>query len=248
VRVVKAIYDRIGVGYALGRAPEPRWQAVIQRALGAAKTVVNVGAGAGSYEPGDRYVLAVEPSDVMIGQRPASAAPAIKATAEQMPIADQQFDVAMAISTLHHWNDWRAGLDEMLRVASRMVVLHFDPAVHDDFWLVRDYLPELSEVWANTPTVTQVAAQMGGEATVQTMPVPWDCRDGFLSAYWRRPDAYLDPDVRQCMSGLLAIDPKSLAHAVTMLSSDLKSGKWRNRNAELLDSEEYDGGWRLICK
>jgi hypothetical protein len=152
----------------------------------------------------------------------------------------------MAVSTLHHWNDWRAGLDEMRRVASRVVVLHFDPLVHDDFWLVRDYLPELSDVWAKTPSPAQVAAQLGQDAQVQLLPVPHDCRDGLLSAYWRRPGAYLDPAVQQCMSGLQALDPRVLARGIGALRADLQAGRWQERQASLVQRKAYDGGWRLI--
>ncbi len=132
--VTSTVYDRIGAGYARQRRPDPRWQAAIEAALGQSKTVLNIGAGTGSYEPGDRYVLAVEPSTTMIRQRQAGAPPAIEASAEDLPIADAQFDVAMAIVTIHHWRDWATGLREMLRVADRAVILHFDPILHGEFW------------------------------------------------------------------------------------------------------------------
>lgn len=241
-----AIYERLGVGYAQGRRPDPRWQAAVDAALGPARTVLNVGAGTGSYEPQDRYVLAVEPSVLMIGQRPAQAAPVLTASAENLPIADAQFDVAMALVTLHHWTDWRAGLREMQRVADRVVVLHFDPDVHADFWLVRDYLPELADVWAGLPTPADVAAQLEGHPAVVDLPVPWDCVDGFLPAFWRRPEAYLDAAVRRTMSGLQLLDPEVLARGIDALGRDLDDGTWRRRHAALLDLEELDVGWRLV--
>ncbi|HEX4016255.1 MAG TPA: class I SAM-dependent methyltransferase [Frankiaceae bacterium] len=241
-----ATYDRLGIGYVRGRQPEPRWQAAIDRALGNGRSVVNVGAGTGSYEPSGRQVLAVEPSTVMIAQRPAGAAPAIRATAEQLPFAGRQFDVAMAVSTLHHWTDWAAGIDELTRVARRVVVVHFEPAVHDDFWLVRDYLPELSDVWRTTPTVQDVAAVMGQGTQIEPLPVPWDCRDGFLSAYWRRPERYLDAEARRCMSGLQALDPGPVVRAMATLADDLETGRWHASNREVLSQEKFDGGWRLL--
>jgi SAM-dependent methyltransferase len=245
--MVSASYDRLGIGYARGRRSDPRWQSAINDALGAATTVVNVGAGTGSYEPRDRYVLAVEPSQTMIDQRAPGAAPALRVAAENLPIADQQFDAALAISTLHHWSDWVAGVRELRRVASRVVILHFDPAVHDDFWLVRDYLPELSDVWRETPSPRAVAAELGPDATISELLVPWDCEDGLLSAYWRRPSAYLDSEVRACMSGLQALDPKVLDRGLAALAADEQSGAWQRRNAGLLGRDTFDGGWRLIC-
>jgi hypothetical protein len=240
-----ALYDRLGIGYARGRRSDPRWQLAIDRALGDATTVVNVGAGSGSYEPPDRSVLAVEPSQLMIEQRKPGAAPALRAFAEALPIGDQQFDVAMAISTLHHWKNWEAGVDELRRVASRVVILHFDPLAHDDFWLVRDYLPELSDVWRETPVPELVAERLGG-ATIQDLPVPWDCEDGLLSAYWRRPAAYLDPEVRRCMSGLQALDPAVLERGMAALAADLQNGDWQRRHSGISERTEFDGGWRLI--
>ncbi len=244
--MASASYDRLGIGYVQGRRPEPRWQAAIDRVLGAARTVVNVGAGTGSYEPSRGRVLAVEPSTVMIGQRPADAAPAVRATAEALPFAGRRFDVAMAISTLHHWSDWAAGIAELSRVAARVVVVHFDPAVHDDFWLVRDYLPELSGVWRTTATVQDVAQAMGSGTRIEPLLVPWDCRDGFLSAYWRRPARYLDPETRRCMSGLQALAPSVLDRGLSSLHADLESGRWQATHEEVLTQEAFDGGWRLL--
>jgi SAM-dependent methyltransferase len=244
---MEAIYERLGVGYAQGRRPDPRWQQAIDAALGSARTVLNVGAGTGSYEPADRYVLAVEPSATMIGQRPAQAAPALLASAESLPIADDQFDVAMALVTLHHWDDWRAGLREMQRVARRVVVLHFDADVHAGFWLARDYLPELAQVWHGLPSPQELAAQLGPAAEIRPLPVPWDCVDGFLPAFWRRPEAYLDPVVRRTMSGLQLLEPDVLARGIDALRRDLDDGTWQRRHRELLDLEELDVGWRLVA-
>lgn len=244
--MAEPVYDRIGVNYSRGRRADPRWQAALDACLGTAATIVNVGAGTGSYEPAGRYVLAVEPSGAMIAQRPPGAAPALQAHAENLPIADQQFDVAMALVTLHHWTDWQAGVLEMLRVARRVVVLHFDPGVHARFWLARDYLPELVDVWAAVPSAQEVAAAVGPDAETRVLPVPGDCVDGFLPAYWRRPEAYLDADVRQTMSGLQLLDPKVLSRGISALRRDLADGTWRTRNKALLDQETLDVGWRLI--
>jgi SAM-dependent methyltransferase len=244
--VTAPVYDRIGVGYSRGRRPDPRWQAAVHRALGSAASVVNIGAGTGSYEPPDRYVLAVEPSATMISQRPTDAAPAVRATAEALPVADQQFDAAMALVTLHHWSDWRAGLREMQRVARRVVVLHFDPIAHADFWLVRDYLPELADVWQAIPRPQEVAALLGPAAEVEPLPVPADCVDGFLPAFWCRPEAYLDAQVRQTMSGLQLLDPVVLTRGVAALRADLRAGVWQRKHAGLLQQDSLDVGWRLI--
>jgi SAM-dependent methyltransferase len=244
--VTDAVYDRLGTGYASQRRPDPRWQRAIDEALGSAASVVNIGAGTGSYEPADRYVLAAEPSTTMIKQRPRSAAPALQAAAEHLPIADQQFDVAMALVTIHHWTDWPAGLREMQRVARRVVVLHFDPVLHSEFWLVRDYLPELSEVWQGVPRPREVAALLGPGAEVRELPVPADCVDGFLPAYWRRPQAYLQAQVRQSMSALQLLAPDVLSRGITALAADLEDGTWDKRNAALLQKQTLDVGWRLL--
>ncbi len=244
--MTEPVYDRIGTGYAGQRRPDPRWQAAVDAALGRSRTVVNIGAGTGSYEPDDRYVLAVEPSTTMIRQRPAGSPPALQASAENLPIADAQFDVAMAIVSLHHWQDWAAGVREMLRVADRAVILHFDPTLHGEFWLARDYLPELTEIWRDVPAVDEVAATIGTNAVVQDLLIPWDCVDGFLPAYWRRPDAYLDPVVQQSMSGLQLLDPAVLSRGLSRLQSDLQDGTWQRTHAPLLHAEELDTGWRLI--
>ena len=241
-----ALYDRIGVDYARGRKPDRRWQAEVDAALGRSKTVLNVGAGTGSYEPTDRYVLAVEPSTTMIAQRPIGGPRVLQARAERLPIADCQFDVAMALVTIHHWQDWVAGLREMQRVAKRVIVLHFDPALSDQFWLVRDYLPKVADLSRDIPTVKQVSAALGEDVEVRSLPVPWDCADGFLGAYWRRPLAYLEPAVQQSMSGLQLIDPQVLSRGLTQLRVDLQDGTWARRNAGLHKLETLDLGWRII--
>src|SRR5579862_5869859 len=184
------LYDTIGVSYSVTRRTEPRIAAQVWAALGDARTVLNVGAGTGSYEPSGLEVTAVEPSAVMRAQRPAGAAPCVDATAESLPFQDQSFDAAMAFATIEHWTDPVAGLREMRRVARRVVVFTCDVTDPDPFWLNRDYLPEFTGLWAGRPSLTELADAIG--ARTEPVLVPWDCADGFYEAYWRRPEAYLD--------------------------------------------------------
>lgn len=242
---VNAIYDdgSLGEGYARRRRPDPRIAAVILAALGDARSVVNVGAGTGSYEPTDRVVQAVEPSETMIAQRAADAAPCVQASAETLPFEDKAFDAAMAVLTIHHWTDWRAGLREMRRVArERVVLLTFDVEV-SDFWLTRDYLPVLAELDRRImPKLGDMAAEMGAfEAT--PLVVPHDCVDGFLGAYWRRPEIYLDPVARRSMSSFARIDAED---GLARLARDVESGAWAERYADLLKRDALDVGYRLL--
>jgi SAM-dependent methyltransferase len=239
-----AVYDRIGRTYASTRRADPRIQAAIWAALGDAKTVVNVGAGAGSYEP-PATVLAVEPSVAMIAQRPSGSAPAVQAGAEQIPLADGACDAALAVLTLHHWTDPQRGIAEMRRVARRLVVFTWDPAFAETFWFVRDYLPESAAFdRARMPPIADVCEWMGG-AEVIAVPVPHDCRDGFFCAYWRRPQAYLDPIVRAGASNLAQLGA-AVDRAVAKLAGDLRSGDWHQRNHHLLDLDAIDLGYRLL--
>lgn len=189
-----ARYDKIGINYDQLRLPDPRIARQINHALGTAATVLNVGAGTGSYEPTDRQVTAVEPSMEMIRKRKPSAAPVIQASAEHLPFEDQSFDAAMAILTIHHWPDKAAGLREIRRVTrGPIVLLTFDPAHRP--WLT-DYLPELVSLdEGQMPKMSQYEDWLGS-VTVEPVPVPHDCTDGFLYAYWRRPEAYLDERIR----------------------------------------------------
>src|SRR5947208_6206812 len=181
-----AIYDGIGRTYASTRRPDPRVEVAVRVALGDAASVVNVGAGAGSYEPA-QTVLAVEPSAAMIAQRPPGAAPAVQATAEAIPLADGECDAALAVLTIHHWADQERGVSEMRRVAGRVVILTWDPDYAEAFWLVRDYLPESTALdRRRMPAIRRVCEWLGG-AEVTPVPVPHDCVDGFFGAYWRRP-------------------------------------------------------------
>ncbi len=241
-------YDRIGSVYARHRRPDPRVADQIYRALGEATTVVNVGAGTGSYEPADRTVVAVEPSAVMIGQRPPGSAPAVRAVAERLPFADQAFDAAMALLTIHHWTDTAAGLVEMSRVAQRLVVFTFDPVVHKSFWLLQDYLPESNALASTNIIGPETVAKVIGADRIEVVPVPADCIDGFNWAYWRRPHAYLDPEVRACISGLALLDDELVAERVARLGADLDDGTWATRHGHLLGLDSVDGGFRLVVR
>jgi SAM-dependent methyltransferase len=241
--LVAAKYDIIGLDYAQLRKPDPRIAAAIQQALGQAETVLNVGAGTGSYEPVDRRVTAVEPSREMIRQRGSSAAKAIQASADRLPFHDAAFDAAMAILTVHHWPDKEAGLHELRRVTrGRIVLLTFDPAHRP--WLT-DYLPELIRLdEAQLPAMSDYERWLG---PVQITPVlvPHDCTDGFLYAYWRRPGAYLDARIRSGSSSFWAIGG-SVESGLERLKQDLETGEWERRYAELLRLDAYDAGYRLV--
>jgi SAM-dependent methyltransferase len=237
-----ARYDRIGINYAALRRPDPRLAAAIEAALGPAETVLNVGAGTGAYEPADRQVTAVEPSLEMIRKRGPAAPPAIQASAEALPFADDAFDAAMAILTVHHWSDKAKGLAEMRRVTrGRIVLLTFDPSIRP--WLV-DYLPELAALdEAQMPAMADYARWLG-PVRVSPVPIPHDCSDGFLYAYWRRPEAYLDPHIRSGSSSFWAID--GVEAGLERLRQDLETGEWARRNAGLLDLDACDAGYRLV--
>ena len=244
---MKATYDEIGVGYAGTRRPDPRIAARIADALGDTASLVNVGAGAGSYEPRDRRVVAVELSDTMIRQRPAGSAPAVRGTAEHLPLADGAVDAALAVLTLHHWGDARRGLAEMRRVARRRVaILTWDQAVWESFWLVREYLPCIGELdRPRALAIDEIAAAIGA-SRVEAVPVPHDCVDGFHGAFWRRPAAYLDARVRAGISTYASIPAAERERGLGRLAADLESGAWRARHRDLLDAEELDLGYRLV--
>jgi len=239
------LYDTIGAGYAATRCTEPRIAAQLWAALGDARTVLNVGAGTGSYEPSDREVTAVEPSAIMRAQRPRGAARCVAASAERLPFEDQSFDAAMAFATVHHWEDPIAGLREMQRVARRVVVFTCDTSEeswHARFWLTRDYLPEVPA--SRVGLATELAGALG--ARMEPVLVPWDCADGFFEAYWRRPEAYLDERVRRGISVWSRLGPDVEKRAVCALRDDLASGRWVERNRELLDLDAAELGLRLL--
>jgi len=240
------LYDTIGATYTVTRRTEPRIAARVWAALGDARTVLNVGAGTGSYEPGDRHVVAVEPSALMRAQRHPDAAPCLPGSAENLPFDDQSFDAAMAFSTIHHWQDPIAGLREMRRVARRVVVFTFDTSDAGQFWLTRDYLPEFAALRACRVLASLAGLARAIGAGVEPVPVPWDCADGFYEAYWRRPEAYLDENVRRGVSVWATVGPAAEQRAVRSLRADLASGRWADRNRELLDLDAADLGARLL--
>jgi SAM-dependent methyltransferase len=250
------VYDTIGQGYLAHRRPEPSWEALIHQQLGDGRVVVNVGAGTGSYEPLDRDVVAVDPSSVMLSQRRSGAAPAVRASGSALPLPSDSADVAMAILTMHHWDDWKSGLSELCRVAPRRMVLTMDFEMHSRFWFLEDYVPEVGLFTAQQePGYEAVAEVIGGDtgrgdtgsaATVIPLLVPRDMQDGVLGAYWCRPEAYLDPAVRANCSGLALADPAVVARGVAALEADLASGEWQRRHAEFDEMAAIDLGYRLV--
>ena len=237
-----ALYDSIGAGYETLRRPDPRITARLHDALGLARSVLNVGAGTGNYEPADRAVLAVEPSARMIQRRPPGSAPVIQASAAALPFADATFDAALAVLTLHHWPDPLAGLKEVRRVTrGRIVILTFDPAARP--WLT-DYLPGLAALDEAQMPPLEVYRTALGPIRVKPLLIPCDCVDGFLYAYWRRPHAYLDPRIRSGSSSFHAL--KDVDSGLGKLKADLDSGAWQSRYAHLTGLEEYEAGYRLL--
>ncbi len=238
-----ALYDTIGVGYRRLRRPDPRIAASIHARLGQARTLVNVGAGAGSYEPAGLLVTAVEPSAEMIRQRPQGTAVVVQGVAEDLPFGDGVFDAAMAILTVHHWTDVRRGLREMRRVTrGRIVVLTFDPRI-SNFWLL-DYLPSLASLDSrHMPAMDDFEAALGPVDRI-AVPIPHDCVDGMLCAYWRRPAAYLDPEVRRSISSFWKIG--DITEPLQRLEDDLGSGAWERRYSRILHKESLDFGYRLV--
>jgi SAM-dependent methyltransferase len=243
-----ATYDGIGGNYSWHRRSDPRLGSQIRRAIGDAETLINVGAGTGSYEPTDLAVVAVEPSAVMLAQRPPGSAPAVQACAEQLPFGDATFGAALAIFTVHHWTAPAAGLAELCRVARRVVILSFDPAIHFSYWLVREYLPEMATLPSAAVEPVDGIAEAVGATRVEPVLVPADCVDGFNWAYWRRPEAYLDPAVRACISGLAQLPPDLVAARMEQLRDDVADGTWLRRHADLLRLEAVDAGLRLIVR
>jgi SAM-dependent methyltransferase len=251
VVVTGATYDRIGRSYGEARGEDARIAAAIGRGLGEARSVVNVGAGTGSYEPRDREVTAVEPSAVMIEQRPVGAAPVIQASAEALPLDDDSFDAAMAIFSDHHWERRAEGIRELRRVArERLVLVNADPALIGDFWLARDYLPGFARIAPEPYRVRGYWAaelrELLGEVEVTPIPVAADCADGFCGSWWRRPEAYLDPAVRAGISVFQLLPKAEVGEAIERLGRDLADGTWARRNADLLECEELDLGIRLV--
>lgn len=240
-------YSKHGKGYASKRRPDPRIAARLHQALGDARTVLNVGAGAGSYEPEDRYVVAIEPSQAMRAQRPRHLVPAIHGIAEQLPLDDQSVDASMALITVHQWRDLDKGLSELRRVTrGPIIVLTFDPDVFDRYWFT-DYAPELiSHERRRFPGIDRIAESLGRSTEVHCIPIPIDCVDGFNEAYYARPESFLDPAVRGAQSGWSFISDEEQRRFVKALGDDLKSGDWDRKYGEWRTRPYFEGSLRLV--
>jgi SAM-dependent methyltransferase len=240
------LYEDIGGSYSATRKQDPRIAALIKDALGDARSVVNVGAGTGAYEPTDREVLAVEPSETMIAQRPHGSAPVIRASAENLPLPDGSYDAALAVSTVHHWTDLRAGLHELRRVARHRVVIFLrDPESGTPFWLTEDYLPSLDPSRRISAIVEAIEAEF---RSVQALPVrlPCDCVDGLFTAYWGRPEMYLDGKIRRNISNFALAKEDDVARGLESLQTNLESGAWDRTYGHLRSLPELDLGHRLL--
>jgi SAM-dependent methyltransferase len=240
------LYDKIGQTYSVKRRPDPRIMAAIAAALGRCEPVLNVGAGSGSYEPVDRRVIAAEPALTMLKQRAPSAAPAVQARAEALPFADRSFAAVLGVLTLHHWADLARGLAECARVArDHCVFLSFDLDAMRKFWLL-DYFPSVLAVDRGKSADLSRFSDVFSDVVLAPVPIPADCRDGFLGAYWRRPDAYLDESVRAGISTLAKLDRAELERGLSRLQNDLRSGAWHARHADLAGRDSLDLGYRLV--
>lgn len=240
------VYDQIGRTYAATRISDSRIAEQISRALGNAETVVNVGAGTGSYEPSDRRMLAVEPSGTMLAQRPSGSAPVVQAVAGALPFMDDSFDAAMSVLSTHHWTNLSKGIAEMRRVSrDRAVVFTYDVECIDDFWVCRyfPFIPQLDK--SRFVSIGQIAEWLGG-ASVQPVPIPADCIDGMLAAFWRRPEAYLDAGVRAGISSFAVMPAALLDEGLKHLEEDLTSGAWFRRYGNLMQLDDLDCGYRLL--
>ena len=244
-----ARYDRIGHGYSATRREDPELRRRIHAALGAARTVVNVGAGTGSYEPSDRHVIAIEPSDIMSSQRPSHLVPTVRATAGQLPLRDQSVDAAMAILSLHHWDaEQEQGVRELRRVArDTVVILTYDPRVSEQMWLVAEYLPEVAELDHEIfPHPELVVTWLGGDARIETIELSRETPDWMLGSFWAHPERVLDPNARGGTSGFARMPETVVQRVVAAVDDDLRTGAWDRRNGHLRRLERLDVGLRLI--
>jgi SAM-dependent methyltransferase len=237
-------YEVIGLGYRSKRRPDPRLSAAINEAIGPASTILNVGAGAGSYEPSDRLVVALEPSSVMLAQH--SGHRRVRGAAEHLPFKDGAFDVALAILTVHHWEDLNAGLTELRRVARRQVLFTWDPNHPHKLWITTDYVPAIDDLETSRFTSLTSIVDALGAHTVQAFEIPHDFTDGFQAAFWRRPEMYLDPEVRAASSTFASLSPELVLPGIEQLRRDLETGKWHETYAELLKQKQVDFGHRIV--
>ncbi len=239
-------YDRLGRNYGDVRRPDPRIAARILVALGDARSVVNVGAGAGSYEPPDRKVTAVEPSGEMIAQRPPGSAPVVQASAEALPFEDDEFDAALAVQTVHHWSDLAAGLAEMQRVArQRIVIVTFDPEPVNQLWIVHDYFPGMLNLESDRTSGRRLAAELPNARSLP-LPVPRDCSDLFFAALWARPELFFEDQIVAPMWVWSRLTENQKQDGRARLAADLKSGRWQDLYGQPSEVEEFDVGLRLV--
>ena len=244
-----ARYDTIGHGYSRTRREDARFRGLIHAALGDARTVVNVGAGTGAYEPPDRYVIVIEPSDVMAAQRPRSLAPAIRASAGSLPLRDRSVDAAMAVLSVHHWDEERErGVRELRRVArGAVVILTYDPTISGAMWLMTDYLPEVAALDLRIfPPLEQLAEWLGGDVRIDELPIPSDTPDWMLGSFWAHPERVLDADARAATSGFARLSTDVIDRVVAEVSRDLASGLWDARYGHLRNLDALDVGLRLV--
>lgn len=239
------VYDQLGTAYQQTRREDPRIAELVRAALDGATTIVNVGAGAGSYEPPGRQLLAVEPSEVMIRQRPGNSAPAVQAAAEALPLADRSLDAAMAVLTVHHWTDPLRGLAELRRVAARVVIFSAS-VLTSRMWLTADYFPAMARQRRPEIQPERIAEHLGGDVRIEPVPLPRDCQDGFGEAFWARPEAYLDPAIRAGMSAFGVLEPAEIEPGIRRLAAELESGEWDAKYGHLREAAELDTGHRLI--
>jgi SAM-dependent methyltransferase len=237
------IYDQIGNEYSKLRIPDKRIESLIHNEIGSCQNIINIGAGSGSYEPKNYNIVAVEPSKIMISQRPIGSAPVIQAYAEYLPFSDKQFDLAMALLTIHHWEDLEKGLMEMKRVSKRQLIFTWDPTF-TGFWLTKDYFPEILKIDKKIFPQINFIESVLGPLKRQIVEIPHNCTDGFGSAYWRRPKAYLNPNVRAAISTFHKIT--NVESGLSRLRDDIESGKWEAQNGHLLELESLDLGFLIL--
>jgi ubiquinone/menaquinone biosynthesis C-methylase UbiE len=247
--VSRAAYDDLGVNYSDFRRADPRIEARVRAALGNARSVVNVGAGTGSYEPRDREVIAVEPSPLMIAKRPEGAAPARQGVAEALPLGDHSVDAAMGTLTIHHWDDLDAGLAEMRRVArKRVVLLTIDAEKNSEIWTLSEYFPAAAQAEREKmPTMRALEARLP-RATIEAVPAPSRCRDEFTSALWDRPELFLEPETLRASSLWHQLPAEMIRRGQERLRADLASGRWDEEHGHLRSLPELDIGLRLVCE
>jgi len=242
-------YETIGRGYAQRRREDPNLKSEIEAALAGAGTIVNVGAGGGSYEPAGSRVIAVEPSDVMVSQRPAGLGPAVRGLAQALPLATDSVEGAMAVLTLHHWHpDQQQGIREMRRVArGPIVVVSIDPVISNRMWLMADYLHEVAELDLQIfPAPAMIASWLGDKAEIRTLPIHRDTPDETLMSFWAHPERVLDEQARNATSGFARQSPEVVQRVVTAVKRDLESGAWEAKHGHLRALDAFDAGLRLI--